>query len=124
MIKKFLILIFVGLVGFFAFKRYYPTLHNYFYKSFCDEPITYKIGKIDPGFQMNEEDFKNKVEEATQIWEESYGKNLFEYDPNSYLEINLIFDERQMGLSEVERTEEQIEIQKKSLKEKEEEYNK
>jgi len=124
MMKKFLILIFVGLIGFFAFKRYYPTLHDYFYKSLCDEPIAYKIGKIDSGFQMSEEDFKNKVEEATQIWEESYGKNLFEHDPNSYLEINLIFDERQMGLSEVERTEEQIEIQKKSLKEKEEEYNK
>jgi len=122
--KKFLVFICVVLIGFFAFKHYQPSLHEYFYKSFCEKPITYKIGKIDPDFQMDEEDFKSSIEKAVQTWKKAYGKDLFEYNPSSDLEINLIFDERQMSLSEVEKTGEQIDVQKKTLEEQKEDYDK
>lgn len=61
----------------------------------CAAPILYRIGKIDPGFKISEKDFLNKIETASNIWEKSINKNLFEYDPNGKLIINLVYDYRQ-----------------------------
>lgn len=61
----------------------------------CAAPILYKIGKIDSGFKISEKDFLNKIEIASNIWEKSMNKNLFEYDPNAKLTINLVYDYRQ-----------------------------
>jgi predicted Zn-dependent protease len=70
----------------------------YFYienKRPCNNPITYKIGKIDSGFNMDSNNFLNKIDSASKIWESELNKNLFEYDPNGDLTINLIYDYRQ-----------------------------
>lgn len=77
-------------------------------KSVCDDPVTYKIGTIDPRFNINEDFIKEKLEEAEKIWELAYGKDLFTYDPDSKLEINFIYDERQENLDAIVNNETSI----------------
>jgi len=64
------------------------------YKS-CDFPIYYTVNKFDEEFNISKEKFLQSIIEAEKIWEEPFGLNLFDFNENGSLEINLIFDERQ-----------------------------
>ena len=86
-------------------------------KSVCDNQITYKIGTIDPKFNLSEEYFSEKIEEAAEIWESAYGKKIFVYDPESNLDINLIYDERQENLNVIQKNEPTILNETASLEE-------
>jgi predicted Zn-dependent protease len=57
--------------------------------------MTFKIGRIDSGFRLSHNDFLQDINEASGIWEKAIGKNLFEYDADGELTINLIYDDRQ-----------------------------
>lgn len=61
----------------------------------CNKPITYNIGNIDSGFNINREEFLKDVDKASEIWNDVYGNKLFKYDKNGLLTINLIYDNRQ-----------------------------
>ena len=61
----------------------------------CEAPIAYRIGEVDPRFGLTEDSFKADVERANRIWESSIGRDLFAYDPEGALIVNLIYDERQ-----------------------------
>lgn len=61
----------------------------------CAQPITYTIGEFDDRFGISREDFLLQVDAATKIWEKPIGVDLFKYDPNGELKINLIYDSRQ-----------------------------
>lgn len=70
---------------------------NYFFQQYfpCRAPITYQLGEFDRRFGVSQKVFLATVYEAEQIWEKPIGLNLFEYDPNGALKINLIYDYRQ-----------------------------
>ncbi len=68
-----------------AYSRYFP----------CRSPIEYSIGAFDTKFGISQKDFLSSLKVAEKIWEDAIGKNLFEYDPNGSLEINLLYDNRQ-----------------------------
>lgn len=59
--------------------------------------IDYRIGEVDPRFNVSVDDVKFLAYEATQIWEKGVNKTLFRYDPNATLSINLLYDERQQN---------------------------
>lgn len=61
----------------------------------CSKPITYKIGSVDPKYGVSEEEFKQDIEKAADIWEVTVGKKLYSYNPEGEIKINLIYDERQ-----------------------------
>lgn len=61
----------------------------------CDSPISYKIGKVDPGFKLSEAKLLSSVRNASDIWSKPINKELFTYNPNGELTLNLIYDERQ-----------------------------
>lgn len=61
----------------------------------CDSPIKYKLGRVDPGFQLSETKLLASIRQAGDMWSKPVGKELFEYDPNGKLTLNLIYDERQ-----------------------------
>jgi len=62
----------------------------------CAEPIAYTIGFFDRGFGISYEDFLSALSEAEAVWEESIGRELFTYEPESGdLAVNLIYDYRQ-----------------------------
>lgn len=61
----------------------------------CSKPIEYKIGAFDTRFGVSKADFISAAKSAEDKWEKSVGRNLFEYNPNGSLAINLIYDDRQ-----------------------------
>ncbi len=69
----------------------------------CSEPIKYSLGTFDSRFGISQQDFLKAVSEASGIWEKASGKNLFEYDPNGALKINLIYDQRQQATVELQK---------------------
>lgn len=94
---------------------------NYLIQSPCDRPIEYKIGTIDDRFEVSKELFSKKTEEATLIWEESLGKDLFKYtDTEEALSVNLIYDEKQSLRTNINEIEQTLEEEKTNIdKEKE-----
>ena len=64
-------------------------------KSKCDSPITYKIGTFDTRFGISKNEFLSNITTASNIWDKSINKKLFEYSNNGKLTINLVYDSRQ-----------------------------
>lgn len=67
----------------------------YIYKGPCEAPITYRLGSIDPRFGVSTTTFEKDIEEASAIWNSAIDRQLFEYDPNGSLVMNLVYDIRQ-----------------------------
>ncbi|MFA5751043.1 MAG: matrixin family metalloprotease [Candidatus Paceibacterota bacterium] len=61
----------------------------------CRVPIKYSLGTFDEQFGISKEEFLRSVKTAENIWEDSIGRDLFNYDPEGKLKINLIYDIRQ-----------------------------
>ncbi|SEM29502.1 matrixin family metalloprotease [Acinetobacter sp. DSM 11652] len=96
-----IILIFSFLcVAYFAVQRFiHPQLnHNSILDRLqhpIDQRLRYRIGFIDPRFQLDTVALRQITQEAANIWENQTQQKYFVYDPNARLTINLIFDERQ-----------------------------
>ncbi len=61
----------------------------------CGKPLKYALGNIDPRFGTSAEQVRAAAKNAEAIWENDAKRNLFDFDSNSELKINLVFDERQ-----------------------------
>jgi hypothetical protein len=62
----------------------------------CLVPISYSVDSFDGRFGISKEDFRAAIEEAEAIWEESSGRELFQYSPDpAPLKISLVYDVRQ-----------------------------
>lgn len=81
-----------------------------------DVRLRYAIGHIDPRFGVSESEFKKLTEEAVQIWHRGLGKQVFVYDPDAKLKINLIYDERQAKIEARQKAEQHIRSNKATHK--------
>ena len=81
----------------------------------CSKPIAYKLGTIDPRFNLKESDFLKNIESAAQVWEEPLSKNLFSYDPSGSLTISMVYDERQSFSSQINNLQSELKNQKESI---------
>lgn len=61
-----------------------------------DKRVHYRIGEVDPQFNLSKADVIELAKQAAEIWHQGAGKDLFVYDPAAALSINLRFDERQL----------------------------
>lgn len=61
----------------------------------CLFPITYSINFFDKNFGISKDNFVKALTKSGKIWEEPLKLDIFKYDENSLLKINLVFDERQ-----------------------------
>jgi hypothetical protein len=71
---------------------------TYWYKStenICPVPITYRVGSIDPAFNLTEAAVKGHLSVAESVWESAAGRDLFVYDEASEFAVDFVFDERQ-----------------------------
>jgi sugar-specific transcriptional regulator TrmB len=80
----FLLMILIGLVIIF-FKMPRP----------CQEPLTYRIGKVDERFGMSRQEFADSAKRAASVWAKPFSRELFREDSKGAIEINLIYDYRQ-----------------------------
>ncbi len=81
----------------------------------CDTAITYKLGNLDPNFNISTNDAEQDLKEAAAIWETAYGKQLFKQDPRGELVVNFIYDERQQLRTDLDKKEGQLDTAKWSL---------
>jgi hypothetical protein len=61
----------------------------------CPVPIKYRLGTVDERFALSVEEARTVLSRAEAVWEESVGRDLFEYDETSTFTVNFIYDERQ-----------------------------
>ncbi len=93
----FLIIAVVSIIMGYVYKTPLVTYaDSILYASPCDIPRTYRIGSIDPKYNMTRDNFIASINQAGSIWSSSTGKNLFAYDPKGNIEINLVYDQRSL----------------------------
>ncbi len=61
----------------------------------CQNPIEYRIGTIDSGFNVSTTTFMADIAKAGALWSQAAGRTLFEYNPSGDVAISLIYDDRQ-----------------------------
>ena len=118
-IGKFIfVLIIVSTLGFILYvnrEKYIPVyedLRTYIgYDEPCSRPIVYFIDNLDPRFGQTKTELENNLRQATMMWNNAIGKELFRYSPKKKknisnlskwkLSVNLIYDERQKTTDEL-----------------------
>lgn len=88
----------------------------------CRQSLRWKVDTVDQKFGLSKEEFVQDAKEAAQIWDSSYDKNLFMYDPQGQLSINLIFDERQSISNQIGKLENTLQNEKGNIQPKIKEY--
>lgn len=73
-----------------------------------DQRLHFKIGTVDPRFNLSTQQLIQLSEEAIKIWHDGTGKALMVYDPNAKLSINLVFDQRQMEHQALKQNQQQL----------------
>lgn len=81
----------------------------------CDTPIKYQLGQVDSRFNLSRSEAAKNVNEASQIWSEIYGKNIFIEDNSAKLTVNFVFDERQALTNQINFLENQVGTDRASL---------
>lgn len=79
-------------------QRQPQTLYNSFGHRILhpfDGRLRYAIGDVDPRFGISEQELIRLSQQAAEIWQQGLGEQLFVYDPDARLKINLIYDQRQ-----------------------------
>ncbi len=118
--RKFLVLalfIFIALTV-----MNYRSLKDLAYISPCDITISYKIGTIDPRFNLKKEELLASVEEAANVWRNIHGKQLFVYNPEGSLTIKMDYDARQLLSSEIDSIKNNLDEEKNNISPTEKEY--
>jgi peptidoglycan hydrolase CwlO-like protein len=111
-----LVTFFILLMTGFIYKEPVITYaKNLTYISPCEEPRSYRIGKIDPKYNLNKYEFISKVQRASDIWSDHYGKNLFIYDANGDIEINLVYDQRSFLSTQIDDLNSKVKAKQKEL---------
>ncbi|MBX4191459.1 MAG: matrixin family metalloprotease [Candidatus Doudnabacteria bacterium] len=89
----------------------------------CSQAIAYSIGTFDPQFGLTQEEFLAELNSAVNVWEQPTGLDLFKYDPNGKLKINLVYDYRQQATDELEQLGVEIEDTQDSYESWQARYN-
>lgn len=96
--QTLIVVAFIGTIGYFlrnpAMDVYESAMASFYP---CSRPVTYTIGKIDPGFKVSKMEFEADIESAIAIWEKPMNKKLFEHTDTGDVVINLTYDYRQQA---------------------------
>ncbi len=115
--RKIFYLLFFAFVAFFLFLQKDQAIANvqYLLQSPCDTSIPYRVGSVDKDYHLTREEFLTQVKKAANIWNQAEGRDLFAYDPQAELVINLIYSERQSMMDKLEGLETNLETGRASL---------
>lgn len=119
MMKKIIgasLLVILLFIGYFNRATLAEKANNILYQSPCATPKTFRIGSVDPRFNISKDQLLKDAEEAGSVWKNSQGVVLMQYDPNSGMPISMIYDQRQYLNSQITSLNNQVTQQKNSLK--------
>ena len=92
----------------------------------CLDPIPYAIGDFSTQFKVSEDYFLKALKDAEDVWEVSYGKDLFVYNPeytkSDLLKVNLIYDYRQAATTKLDSLSEVVETDQQKYDNQEAKY--
>jgi predicted Zn-dependent protease len=109
LLKYTIIVLVVVVAGWFFFSYEKPERIMHSDLGACDEPLSYRIGTIDPRFDISDEEVKEAMQVAASLWSEAIDRPLAYYAEDGDIEIDFIYDERQeLAVGEM-RFREQIE---------------
>jgi len=110
------VLIALLIVGYFNKTVVAAKANQLLFQSPCDTPKTFRIGSIDPRFNISKDELIQDAEEAASAWKNDKGMVLLQYDPNAAMPLNLIYDQRQALNSQINSLNNQVDQQKNTLK--------
>ena len=116
------LLLLVFLVFIFLYKDQIKNNFQFLLQSPCDTPITYKLGEVDSGYGLTKQQFLTDLSSAGEIWDTVVKKNLFAYDSNGKITVNLIYSDRQAISDNLNQLENKLQGGKVSLQALESEY--
>ncbi len=91
----------------------------YFYElpSVCDTPLAYKIGYIDQGFNMPQNELVDSLKHAEDLWEDGAGRDLLVYRPadEKALTVNMVYDSRQRTTQVLNENKDEVNTKKETL---------
>ncbi|MEJ2205174.1 MAG: hypothetical protein P8170_13820 [Gemmatimonadota bacterium] len=64
----------------------------------CAVPLRWRIGEVDPRFELSASEARVAVEEAATLWEGGMGRQLFAHDATGGFPVRFEFDDRQAML--------------------------
>ena len=64
----------------------------------CQTPVLWKIGELDPAFDLSYADAEDAALRASAQWNEALGREVFRYDSIDGFAINFRYDERQQQM--------------------------
>lgn len=114
-IFRLVIIFFLIASAYFYRNSIIASADSFLYQSPCDYPIGYRIGSIDPKFNLTEKEFADDIKTAADLWNRAISKPLFSLDPEGTLTINLIYDERQFLKGKVNELNGQVQNKQNSL---------
>lgn len=112
----FLILVFIGWAYVRIDKTNLTDFSSLYLFSACEKPIAYRIGTVDPRFNLTREELLNDSKHAASVWNNTQPHNVIIYDPNAMLSINFTYDERQALNNKINQLQNQVSEQKNTLK--------
>jgi peptidoglycan hydrolase CwlO-like protein len=90
--------------------------------SACNKPVPYKLGTIDPRFELSNQQILSDIKTATSILSNAQGKNLFVYDEDAELEVNFNYDQRTALSTSINQLKSKLDTQNESLDKQIEKY--
>ena len=83
----------------------------------CQEPITYRLGKVDERFNLPREEFRTAVKIASAMWGKPFSRDFFREEADGAIEINLLYDYRQEATDRLKKLNYKIDGSKSSYEE-------
>lgn len=120
----FAVLSLVLMLGYIFYDPAAPYVRNLMYYSTCDTAKTYRIGSIDERYSMPENEFLVHLEDAERVWEREWGGELFVYDPEGDIEVNLVYDRRSFLSGQIGELDSQLKAEEEELTPKIQAYQK
>lgn len=121
------LIFFVVIIGllFLAYqnKTVATKVNQYLYASPCDTPKNFRIGNIDPRFDITQSELISDAEQAASAWKNNQGMILLKYVPNAAMPINMVYDQRQALDTQINTLNNQVSQQKNTLKPEVSEYD-
>jgi len=81
----------------------------------CDTPISYKLGALDPKFGLSQTNVVADIQNAADIWSETYGKPLFINSPTAALTVNFVYDQRSALDTHIDQLQNQLDQKSTTL---------
>lgn len=98
---RLLQLLFVGILAYLAYSFWQKDtglpLLPVIGKGLCSTPLGWKLGYLDPAFNLTETEATAAISQAAQMWNQAFGRTLLQQDPQGFV-IDFRFDARQQQL--------------------------